>query len=165
MGLRAFTRDGVFRAGFGYSGTFYNVTCRANHRAKYKISGFNAYLDSAKTTLFFTLNQTVFEHPWLVSDPKRCLEWTQGRNQLFWQKALNELAPTYYPFDGARTWLYLSYVHESYMGYPPQTWFLSYSVTVAIVILASKQGNPYSPPRSGYTLSNRCTGDLIVTNA
>jgi hypothetical protein len=176
MGLRAFTRDGVIRAGFGFFGTFYNVICRfKKYPTRYKISGLNYYFGNINNindaTLHFSLNNTTFTNPLLLSNSNTCLE----TNMLFWQKPLSELNPAY--VGGSVYYFSLYYTKDGIIEYtggpvviPAGSWVLEYSTGSAIYRLGYAVGSKYRPPRSGYILNTRlnttrafCTGNVLVT--
>ena len=175
MGLRSFSPDGVIRAGFGFFGIFYNVICRfKKYPTRYKISGLNYYFGNINNingaTLMFSLDNTTFTNPFLLSNSNTCLE----TNMLFWQKPLVELMPQY---QGTGYIFTLYYTKDGIIEYnggpvviPAGSWILEYSVSSASYRLAYAVGSKYRPPTSGYILNTRigtaesfCTGNVIVT--
>lgn len=174
MALRAFTRDGVIRAGFGYLGTFYFTSCKFRYPTRYKISGLNYYhgninnINSA--SLHFSFDNTIVTQPYLLSNSNTCLE----TNMLFWQKPLSELNPAY---QGYGYYFSLFYTKDGIIEYnggpvviPAGSWVLQYTTQATIYRLGYAVGSKYAPPRSGYILNTRlnttsafCTGNVSVT--
>ena len=161
MGLKAFTSDGVIRAGFGYAGTFSSSYCKRFYPATYRISGINFlqgyirnppwnnnpnidYTKSPYTVLYYSFNNTIFTNVSVAVNNQPCLELTQ----LSWG----------FHYNG---WSYAIQYNSSawglgqnlaYLNIPLNTWVLRANISSTQLILAYAPGSKWSPPRSNWII-------------
>jgi len=168
MGLRSFAPDGVFRAGYGYSGTFYFIRffgsssprnipapCRLVYPLTYTISGIELMQGYIRRPPWQTANDTndYTKPPYTVVNKNpsgkygnpasslRCREL----GQLVW-----ELPQTNYV---------LAYVTESTRGgvhssVPNESWvIMRITYGSGIYTFAYVRGSRWSPPRRGWILA------------
>jgi hypothetical protein len=170
MGLRAFTRDGVFRAGFGYSGSFYFIRyfgasnprnipapCQFTYPLTYTISGIELMQGYIRRPPWQTANDTndYTKPPYTVVNTNQNPSGKYGNpasnltcrelGQLIW-----ELPQTNYV---------LAYVTASTRGgahpsVPNGSWvIMRITYGSGIQTFAYVIGSRLSPPRTGWILA------------
>jgi hypothetical protein len=170
MALRAFTRDGVFRAGFGYSGTFYFIRyfgsssprnipapCRFVYPLTYTISGIERVEGYIRRPPWQTIGDTTdyTQYPYTVVNTNSPPNGTYGNpasdlrcrelGQLVWSKQGSDYSL-----------VYVSNVNRAgaHNSVPNGSWAILQIISgVGIYTLAYAPGSQSSPPRNGWILT------------
>ena len=154
MGLTAFTRDGVIRAGFGYSGTFYSIICKFSYPIIYKISGIEFVVGFIRQPPWANGTTDYTKYPYTAVQVNQNPSGNYGNPyDTHTCKELGQLVWGY----GTWSLVYVSGDSDRGMvnqSVPNGSWVITQVLSgVAVYTFAYARGSRWFPPRGGWTLT------------